>query len=947
MREIRQVWAVFLDQKRGELMHLAQIEWVQKVKGAFPDFFQDKRVLDVGSLNVNGTTKEHFSQCSYYGIDLGVGDNVDFVSRCHEFNPKKFGLDFDQFDTIISTECFEHDEYYAESLRNICRLLRPGGLFIFTCASTGREEHVTAASNSASSPFTHSYYKNLTEADIRGFMDCDLLFSQYQFNTCDNGATVGTDLRFFGVKKSKSYNKPRVICYYLTQFHRVPENDEWWGEGFTEWTNVRKATPLFEGHYQPHVPRDGYYDLMDDPQTFRHQIDLAKQYGIGGFCFYYYWFNGRRLLEKPLEMFLNDSSLDMPFCLMWANETWSRRWDGSEHEILVQQRHNDEDDISFIASLKPYLLDSRYIRIDGKPLISLYRRDLFPNITSTVMRWRTWCRENGVGEIYVVNVLTREKQSSHSAFDCALEFPPHGLWRAKPLYPSGLATNFDGGVYGAEDLLCRDRDFPTFKCVSPSWDNTPRLGLRSSLFNGTTPALFQKRLAEAFRVSHYNTVFVNAWNEWGEGAHLEPDMKWGDAYLQATKNALQGVREMKINLGCGRNIMPGYFNVDCQELPGVDLVCDCNLPIPLDDNIADEIVADDFLEHINNDKRIHIISEIWRILKPGGILRSYTPSTDGRGAFQDPTHYSFWNENSFMYYIYDQWRQLYSIVPKFEVIELNTKVTDEGLKISHVTAVLRAVKPYSTKLAVVVHAYYPELLEELLASLFSCYSPKEVDLFITTTHDKLSDVADVVKTFPITATIDSYENRGKDISPFLATARTRLLGKYAYFLKLHTKLDNKWRTDLLSTLLNPALVTKLKGDFTIGLIGSKGHLLPLYYTMPSDRPRVEDFAKRLGSSGTEVFTAGSMFYGRVDILPILLEAAAHYTFEDEAGQRDGTFAHIIERTFVMAAHRCGTKLIDSEGAVITKIAEGTPFHGSSQPELILSEKDIMSLWGKG
>ncbi len=151
---------------------------------------------------------------------------------------------------------------------------------------------------------------------------------------------------------------------------------------------------------------------------------------------------------------------------------------------------------------------------------------------------------------------------------------------------------------------------------------------------------------------------------------------------------------MKINLGCGRKQLAGYFNVDCQNIEGVDLVCDCNLPIPLADSIADEINADDFLEHINNDKRIHIMSEIWRILKPNGILRSYTPSSDGRGAFQDPTHYSFWNENSFYYYTCDEHRKLYSIVPKFDIIELNTRTTQEFKKISHVTAILRAVKPY-------------------------------------------------------------------------------------------------------------------------------------------------------------------------------------------------------------------------------------------------------------
>lgn len=327
----------------------------------------------------------------------------------------------------------------------------------------------------------------------------------------------------------------QVICYYLTQFHEVPENNEWWGKGFTEWTNVKKATPMFDDHYQPHIPRDGYYDLMN-PQTFRHQIDLAKQYGIGGFCFYYYWFNGRRLLEKPLEMFLKDKSLDMPFCLMWANETWSRRWDGSENEILVQQRHNAEDDIAFITSLKPYLLDPRYIRIDGKPLISVYRTDLFQDVSATVMRWREWCRNSGVGELYVVNALTRGSQCHHP-FDCSLEFPPHGIIDNYDDAPSPV-QNFKGILSNYRGLVCGDWPFKVFKCVCPSWDNTPRRGKAAHIFYDSTPDLYRKMLLEAFKTSHRNIVFINAWNEWGEGAHLEPDVKFGDAYLRATKKAL-------------------------------------------------------------------------------------------------------------------------------------------------------------------------------------------------------------------------------------------------------------------------------------------------------------------------------------------------------------------------------------------------------------------------
>lgn len=339
---------------------------------------------------------------------------------------------------------------------------------------------------------------------------------------------------------------PRVICYYLTQFHRIPENDEWWGEGFTEWDNVKRAVPLFDGHYQPHIPQNGYYDLTD-PQTFRNQIALAKAHNIHGFCFYYYWFNGRRILEAPLDLFLNDTSLDMPFCLMWTNENWTRRWDGKDQEILLQQNHGDEDDIDFIASVKPYLMDPRYIRIDDKPLISIYRSGLFPDIQQTLNRWRAWCLAHGVGEIYIVCVLSNRGVSNPMSlgFDCSLEFPPHGVY-APAVTPNNVTPNFTGTVYDYEQYALVDKQYPHFKCVFPSWDNTPRRQLAASIFNGSTPELYQKRLIEAIRGSHKKTVFVNAWNEWGEGAHLEPDVKHGCAYLEATKRAIDSFKKMAV-----------------------------------------------------------------------------------------------------------------------------------------------------------------------------------------------------------------------------------------------------------------------------------------------------------------------------------------------------------------------------------------------------------------
>ncbi|MDX1722555.1 MAG: glycoside hydrolase family 99-like domain-containing protein [Pseudomonas sp.] len=348
-------------------------------------------------------------------------------------------------------------------------------------------------------------------------------------------------------------NKPvKLICFYLPQFHPIAENDAWWGEGFTEWTNVRPAQPQFAGHYQPHVPGElGYYSLLD-PAVQRRQTELAKLYGIEGFCFYFYWFGGKRLLETPIENYLKDPSLDLPFCLCWANENWSRRWDGLDSEILIAQQHSPEDDLAFIAHVAQYMRDARYIRIDGKPLLLVYRPSLLPSAKETAERWRTWCRTNGIGEIYLAYTQSFEAvDPGKYGFDAAIEFPPNNS--APPNITEQvepLKDDFACNVYDWRIFVERSRDYKKpgytlFRGVCPAWDNTARRKNRSSVLLNSSPLGYQQWLynaiddtCERFSNPDQRLIFINAWNEWAEGAHLEPDQRYGYAYLEATRMAL-------------------------------------------------------------------------------------------------------------------------------------------------------------------------------------------------------------------------------------------------------------------------------------------------------------------------------------------------------------------------------------------------------------------------
>ena len=342
----------------------------------------------------------------------------------------------------------------------------------------------------------------------------------------------------------------RMIAFHLPQYHEIPENNQWWGKGFTEWTNVKPTQPLFPGHYQPHVPLQGYYDLTD-PSVLPRQAELARRYGIEGFCFYFYWFRGHRLLEQPLELLLAHSEWEIPFCLCWANENWTRRWDGLDQEVLISQDYSEADDQAFIGYLERYLRDPRYIRINGRPLLLIYRPDLLPDAAATVERWRGHSRCAGIGEIFVAYTQSFEQRDPrHYGMDAAIEFPPNNMGPPE-LDPRelGCREDFAGKLHDWSFFPERAAhyampDYPLFRGLNSGWDNTPRRKNQATILVGSDPLAYQQWAVRACEDTirrmpdpQERMIFINAWNEWGEGAHLEPDVRHGCAYLEATDMA--------------------------------------------------------------------------------------------------------------------------------------------------------------------------------------------------------------------------------------------------------------------------------------------------------------------------------------------------------------------------------------------------------------------------
>ncbi|MGI8663441.1 MAG: glycoside hydrolase family 99-like domain-containing protein [Acidimicrobiales bacterium] len=352
--------------------------------------------------------------------------------------------------------------------------------------------------------------------------------------------------------------RARVVPFYLPQFHPVPENDRWWGKGFTEWTNVAAAKPMYVGQHQPKLPTDlGFYDLrLDDVR--KQQSALATHAGIAGFMYYHYWFAGETLLEGPIEALLASDS-DQPFCIMWANENWTRRWDGRQTDVLVAQDYDRVPAQEFIDSILPFLADKRYMTVRGRKILAVYRPGQIPDLASVIDAWRRRARDAGVGELHVLNVDVDvefdglEGTPEDHGIDGSLGFPPHNHhWHWVPHTSLGVDERFVGNILSYE-AMCRDAE-RRFRRATPSehypgvlvgFDNTARRQLASDIWYGSNPYTFRRWLAAAVgsvmdRPADERVVFINAWNEWAEGAMLEPSDRFGRTFLLAVRDVALG-----------------------------------------------------------------------------------------------------------------------------------------------------------------------------------------------------------------------------------------------------------------------------------------------------------------------------------------------------------------------------------------------------------------------
>lgn len=604
-------------------------------------------------------------------------------------------------------------------------------------------------------------------------------------------------------QSKQDHTLPRIVAFYLPQFHPIPENDQWWGKGFTEWTNVTKAVPQFAGHYQPRLPGElGFYDLRM-PEVMERQIALARQFGLGGFCFHYYWFAGHRLLETPVDSFLSrkDEAFNFPFCLCWANENWTRRWDGAEEDLLIRQTHSSDDHAAVFDDLLRYIADPRYIKINNRPVIVVYRPAIIDEVREMARIWRRRAREAGYDDIFLVatNAFGFEDPSG-VGFDALCEFPPHGvsapdIQETLPFYNPdfrGRVLSYDAVVGSSLERLDRlagtevaARYFPT---VMAGWDNEARRPGRGHVFHGADPEKFHRWLAGAAGFSQENhadgarLVFVNAWNEWAEGTYLEPDRRFGYGYLNA-------IAELPETLAA-RQVVP--------------------------------------------------------VAVPEPVVKK-------------------------------------------------------------------------ARAAILIHAFYFDLVEDIAASLKQAHINKRFDVLLTVPPHWSAEQVGAAREMLGAQAVWMTPNAGRDIYPFQIALAYALAAGYDCALKIHTKKSPHlprgahWRQSILEALLSPAAVARAQTAFAtkpdLGMLAPEALFMPLDgETVQNNRKNINYLTLRynLDAKACDRFVAGSMFWFRPAAFADLVAAPLPLAdFGPELGAIDGTIAHAFERLFATLVASAG------------------------------------------
>ena len=374
----------------------------------------------------------------------------------------------------------------------------------------------------------------------------------------------------------------KLIAFYLPQFYAFPENDKWWGKGFTEWTNVKKSKPLYKGHYQPTIPLNHNFYTLDNIEVIQWQVNIAKQYGVFGFCFYHYWFGEDRILmEKPVELFLNHPEIDFPFCLSWANHNWTKTWNGGggEKELLMDMRYGDKEEWEkHFDYLLPFFMDKRYIQVDGKPVLVIYLPQDIPCLNDMLMFLQKRAIESGLNGLTIISQAPLFDEKVISAMDYCIEYEPNysrRLSNSVSLFEyligrnKGVSHKYlkDSILYRIKERikkitkskLCKvitydydaiwefivSRPFANKKMISGAFVNcdvTPRRQDRAQIYKGATPLKFanymKQLVSKVQNQGNIQIIFISAWNEWGEGMYLEPDEKNGYGYLEGVKNAI-------------------------------------------------------------------------------------------------------------------------------------------------------------------------------------------------------------------------------------------------------------------------------------------------------------------------------------------------------------------------------------------------------------------------